>query len=508
MADLVVGQFYLPDSADVIRDDMLTDYRLEALKWTQSVGAPDPAVQPGTDNYFFFTAAANAGMLQYSNLATLRPAMTPLFATGDDLETWRLTLRLPSIGASPAAGKLTVAVTGGGTITITDGKQFVLPSGLRGQVAGTHLGVSDGSDVSVVMVDKGAATNAPAGTKVRFVDPPFNLVTEAKVSVNGPLTGGYDTETEARKRERVLNRLGAQPKAGNWSHLREIAFNALASVQDCYVYPALGGPSSCLIVVVKQFDRELLDFHRAMGTGAVQLVRDAIHAVMPGENEHVIGTVTEQAADLALYLSIPASVMAGGNGQGWVDQLPWPPQGSGSHVSVTSVANSYQFTVNAATSVAPLPGLTHVSWWSPQDMSFHTGLVTAVSGSTGAWAVTVDSPMIDKSGASIAIGDYVSPPAVNADRYASKLLDLFEELGAGEMTSDIYRLPRALRHPLISDGVQTTLQGGFLSKFTEAHAEISNSAIAYAPTAAPSVPATVDDTPNILVPRNFGIYVQ
>lgn len=508
MADLVVGQFYLPDSADVVRDDLLTDFRLEALKYTQSVGAPDPAVQPGTDNWFWATAQGNAAMLQYSNLATLRPAMTPLFASGDDLETWRLTLRLPSIGASPSSGKLTVSVTGGGTITVPDGKQFVLGNGLRGQVSGTHLGVTDGSDVAVVMVDKGAATNAAAGTKVRFVDPPFNLVTEAKVSVNGPLTGGYDAETESRKRERVLNRLGAQPKAGNWSHIREIAFNALASVQDCYVYPALGGPSSCLVAVVKQFDRDLLDFHRAMGTGAVQLVRDAIHAELPGENEHVVCTVTEQAADLALYLTIPASVMAGGNGQGWVDQRPWPPHGSGSHVTVTAVTNAYQFTVDAATSTAPIPGLTHVAWWSPQDMAFHVGLITAVSGSSGAWVLTVDAPMVDKKGAAITPGDYVSPPAVNGEKYGTKLLDLFETLGAGEMTSDIYRLPRSLRHPLISDGVRTTLQGSFLAEFTQAHAEISNSAVAYAPTASPSVPSTVDDTPNVLVPRHFGIYLQ
>jgi hypothetical protein len=500
---LQAGQLFIPGSAEEIRDDLLADFRLEAVKY--SVIAP--AVTPGTDNWFFFTAVANAGLLQYSNIATIRPAITPLNATGDDLEEYRIALGLPVVQASPAAGKLTVTVSGGGSVTFSDGLTFLYPSGLRGKVSGTQINVFDEQDVDVVAIDTGSGTNLESGMAVRWVNPPFNVATQARVSINGPLTGGFDEETENRKRARVLNRFQNTPGGGNWGQLREIAFNTLPSVKDPYVYPALGGASSDKLTILKGFDRKRNDYHRAFQLGAIELVRDAIHSQLSTGDEHVVGTVDELPCDITLALALPSSALSGGDGLGWLDQYPWPPSGSGSPVTVTSSADSLHVTVSATTSVSPLIGQAHIMWWSPHDMKMRTALITGVSGSSGSWALTIDSPFVDALGNAVASGDFISPAAANAEKYGSTFLDLMEALGAGENTSDAQRLPRSARHPFVGDGADLSITNKFLTDFLAQHGEITNGALGYVPSPSPTVPSTVAANPRVLVPRHFGIQV-
>ncbi len=501
---LEAGELFIPGSAQELRDDLLADYRLEARKYSVT----EPAVTPGTDNWFFFTAQANAGLLQYANIATIRPAITPLNATGEDLENWRIALGLPVVQPSPASGKLTITVAGGGAVTLSDGQQFIYPNGLRGKVSGTQIGLLDEADVDVVAIDTGAATNLDSGTQVRWVSAPFNVATNARVSVNGPLTGGYDAETPERKRDRVLNRLQNTPGGGNWGQLREIAFNALPSVQAAYVYPALGGPSSDKLTILKGFDRERSDYTRAFQIGAVALVRAAIHSQLSTGDEHVVGTGDEQACDLTLSLDLPASTLSGGSGLGWTDQRPWPPAGSGSHVIVTAVGGTMNITVNAATATAPLRGQTHVMWWSPDDMKMYTALVTNVSGGSGAWVLTLDQPLVDKLGNAVSPGDYISPAAANGEKYGATFINLMEQLGAGENTADASRLPRSARHPFVGDAPDIGITNKFVTDFLAKHAEVIDGELSYVPTPSPSVPSLVSSNPNVLVPRHFGIVVM
>lgn len=496
---------FVPSGAVEIRAVLLEDLYLEGRKF----GTTAPAVTPGTDNYSFCTAVANSGMMQYANLSTIKPAITPLRATGQDLEDWREALGLPVVSASPASGKLTINVSGGGSVTMPDGLVFLYPNGLRGKVNGTQLGIFDEQDVDVIAIDTGDGTNLEIGSKVRWNNPPFNVAIEARVSVNGALTGGFDEETEARKRARVLNRLRNTPGGGNWGQLREIAFNALPSVIDSAVYPALGGPSSDKLVIVKGFDRKRNDYHRAFQSGGVNLVRTAIHSELSTGDEHVVGTATEQACDLTFELNLPASSLAGGNGLGWTDQRPWPPAGSGDHITVTSVANfGAQITVSAATATAPIVGQTHVMWWSPHDMKMRTYQVTGVTGGTGAWVLTLERPAVDDLGNTAAIGDYISPAAANGDKYGDSFLDLMEQLGAGENTAELSRLPRSARHPFVGEGAEIGITNKFATDFLRKNREIVNGELSYVPTPIPSVPATVADNPNILAPRHFGIVVM
>jgi uncharacterized phage protein gp47/JayE len=507
MATLEAGKLYIPESAAVVRNDLLEDYRLAA----RSFGVTEVSVAPGSDNWFFFTAVANASMLQYANIGTIRPAITPLNATGQDLEDWREALGLPVVGASPASGKLTVGVAPGARVTIPDNQQFIYPSGLRGRVVGTHQNIVDGDDVSVVAIDTGVGTNAEAGTKVRFVNGPFNLDVEARVSVFGPLTGGFDTESEARKRERVLNRLSTSAGGGNWGQLREQAFNALATVQDCYVYPALGGPASCKVVIVKAFEPGRNDFRRAMSPGAVALVADAIHKQNADGMEIVVESVAEQTVNVTFQLDLPDSSLAGGNGLGWVDQTPWPPAEAGAQVLVTNVTDANTITIDAGTTVAPIPGLHHIAWWAKGDQSFYTALITAVGlgSGAGAWTLTLDAPLVDSDGTPVAVGDYISPAAVGLEQYGKTFVELMGQLGAGEnCTPASGDVPRRLRHPFISEGAQIGITGKFLADFLRRHPEIEDGVFGYLPVTQPQVPANVSLPPKVLVPLNFAIMVK
>ena len=508
MPALAPGQVYVPESAAELREDFLTDFRLAAR--LAGVTEPESSVAPGTDNWFFATAVSNAGMLQYANLANMRPGLTPLTATGEDLEDWRKALGLPVVEPSPAAGKITCGVNPGVTISVPDGQQYILPNGLRGRVSGTHPSVADGDDVSVIAIDTGVQTNAESGTVIRWVSPPFGLKTEARVSDSEPLEGGFDEETEPRKRERILNRLGTSAGGGNWGQLREITFNRLPSVQDCYVYPALGGPASEKVVVIRAFDPSRNDYRRAMRDAAVALVRDAIHKSNSGSIEIPVQTVGEDESDVAISVSIPSSSLAGGNGLGWLDQSPWPPDtGYSGYVYVSAVTDADTITVSSATSVAPIAGLHHIAWWAPGEQRFYTRLITEASGGSLAWVLTLDAPLVDSDGTSVAVGDYISPAAVNLDAYGATFLKLMGALGAGENTTPSGGdIPRRLRHPFISDGAQIGITGKFLASFMRAHSEIEDAEFSYLPTPSPTVPSNLAAAPRVLIPRHFSILVM
>lgn len=505
MATLEAGQLYIPDTAQEILDNHVQDFDLECRRLGITA-----AVQPGTENWLFFRAVANGSMLQYANIGTLRAALTPLTAEGVDLEAWRIELGLPVVEPSGAAGKLTVKVAAGQAITVPNGQRFTLPNGLRGHVFGTHLGVVDGSDVSVVMDDTGSATNAKADTKVRFSNAPFGLDTEARVSRASPLTGGFDEESQPRKRERILNRLGTSAGGGNWGQHRETAFNALATVQDAFVYPALGGPASEKVVIVRSFDIERNDFHRQAADAAVTIVRDAIHKANSGSVTIVVDTVEEQSSDIALSVDIPASALSGGNGLGWVDQEPWPiSSGHSTPVQVLSVTSSTAIRIGAVDDAASVvvAGLTHIAWWAPGDMTFHIALVLSATQDFTEWDITVDIPLVDADGNLVAVGDFICPPAVNMSGYRTTFLALMNALGAGEnVTPGSADLPRRLRHPDTTDGVQMSVTSQFLGSFQRRHPEISAASFLYATPTSPSVPASVEDRPNILIPRHFALY--
>ncbi len=489
-----------PQNSAEIRDDGLTDIANEAAKFGLTEN-----IEPGSDNHVWMTGMAGALMFAHARIDSIKSAITPIDATGDDLIRYRDALRLPEVSPSPGAGKLVLTVTGTGAMP--DGAVFVYPNGLQGKVVGTWTGVTDGSEVDVVALTTGEKTNLGPGETVRFLNPPLNVGEEARVSGVVPITGGFDAEDEPRMRERVLNRFGHVPGGGNVGQIRELAFNASPAVQQPFVFPAIGGPASAKVVALKKFDRERFDFSRVMPSAGVDLVRDAIHEELGTAFEIVVTSGANQNADVAITVDIPDAVQAGGNGEGWSDLQPWPTlTGPETRIVLTSVSTAGILTVDADTTTAPIAGQTHVAWWSPNDLQFHTRLVTAVSGSAGAWVLTLESPFVDGTGEGPDAGDYLSPAAVNLDAYGATWVGLLEQLGCGENTTEADSLPRALRHPYQSEAARSGLTMFQLKELMSAHAEIVDAAYSYRSATAPTVPASIDDAPNVLTPRHLGIY--
>jgi uncharacterized phage protein gp47/JayE len=501
-----LNQPFVPSTQEQLRDAMLADYRYEMIRTT----GKDPAVTPGTEIWVWATMNAGIAMLQFSNIELSRDAITPNNATGQDLENWRLSLGLPEVNPAPSSGRIVVSVPGGGTGTLVNGQPVQLPNGLRAQVVSNWVGISDGAEVDVVAIDTGTATNFDGGTPVTLVAPPGVFATAAAVSKEIPLTGGTDAENDDRKRSRILNAIANKPSGGNWGHIREMALDALASVQDCYVYPALGGPASVKVVPVRDFDPAQKSFTRALSSGALNIVRTAIYNQMADGVEVVVEAPSDQLVDVALLLTLPSSSLSGGNGNGWLDQVVWPPLiGGETRVTVTTVTSTTEIVISAGTAVSPVAGQTHIMWWSPIDRQFRTYLIIQIAAATpGAWDIVLDRPLVSDDGTPVASGDFISPAAVNADGYGTSWVNSLRVVGPGENTSDANRIPRALRHPYVADEDPSALTFLMLRAVQDNHPEISDIAWSYRSSTAPLVPASVATPVNILVPSQFGIYPQ
>lgn len=500
MATLELNQIYTPESASEISADFLADMRLEGRKF-----GIEPAIQPGTDNHIFATAVAEAVFLIHGNSAIIIDQANPLTATGQYLDNFRRGYGLPVVDPTGASGNIVLSVSG--TATVPAGTELTLPNGLRAQVVGTWPGVVDGDEIEVVCVDTGEATNQAAGTVLRFTNPPLNVDTEAKVATGKPLTGGTDEEDDERKRTRILNKIRSGGDT-SWGFARGVALNALGSIQDAFVYPALGGPASFKLVVVKDFDLENADYSRTPTNSALNTVRSAIWAKYPGQNEIVVQGAAAQAVDVSIKVTIPDSALSGGNGQGWIDATPWPQLevADSGRVTISTVTANDQITVSANTATSPVAGQTHIVWWSTADRRFRQYLVTAVAGSTGAWQLTLDRPLTDSTNAGPATGDWIGPAAVNSAAYGTSWIDAMRNLGPGENTSDANRLPRAKRHPFTTDEAPPDITFRTLDRFVDAHSEITDAEYGSAATTTPTVPGSVATAPNVLTPRRFGVY--
>ncbi len=496
------GNIAMPSSVHDLRARFLRDVRLAAI----ARGITNPPIHPGTDWYVLGTGLGNIGLIHYYGVRQAEKNMDVLGATGERLDRIREADGLPVAQPSSGAGKVEAGVVAG-AITVQNGLQFKFPNGLLGKAAGQHLGVTNGSLVSVIAIDTGKDTNLAAGGKIEWVSPPLNLESEAEVSVSNPITGGLDEETDERKRDRILNKRRHAPAGGNPGDNIAVGLDALATAQYCFVYPAPGGPSSSKLCVVKDIDPEKNDWSRVMLEGGRQIIRTALQADLPPDTARYVCTADEEGADVALNATIPKATAAGGNGTGWTDATVWPNLVGADNGRVTiTVSASGNITVSANTTVSPIQGQTHIAWWSPVDMKFYTALIISVAGGAGAWELSPDTPLVDSQNDPAAVDDFICPAATNIEAYGKTWRTTMRRMGPGEMTDDANRLPRSLRLPFVEEEWHSELGFKQLDTLTAAHSEMTNVEYGHRSISTPTVPATVDDNPNILVPRHFGVY--
>ncbi|UOF77294.1 baseplate J-like protein [Caudoviricetes sp.] len=507
MAKEQVGIVTVPSGSAAIREQWLQDLRLAAL----DAGLDEPPIEPGTDFYLEAEANAQLALIGLANIAISARDASVLDATGDALDAIRKGDGLPEVPPAGSSGKIRINVAG--PTTIPNATQGKLANGLRFKTVGVVVNPADGQEIDVAAIDTGAATNAKGGSAVQFVSPPTNVSRAAVVSSDFPLTGGADVETDARKRDRVLNTRRNKPAGGNWAYWRQFVQDNYAAIQDTYVYCAPGGPSSQLIVPTKAFDRTNNNYSRAPSDALMQTIRSAVQAKAGSFAETVVRGPADQAADFTLKVEIPQSTLSGGNGQGWTNSDPWPQlevsDGGRVAIAVGGVGTDNDLlTIDADTSTSPIAGQTEIAWWSSVDRKFYTALVVDVDGASvaGNWIVTLDRPLVGIDGVGPADGDYICPNAQNLSAYGDTWVTFLESLGPGEVTNDPDRIPRALRNPSAADEDPYSVNGATLTRVSSKHPEITNIAFGYAPVTAPTIPATVADPPNVLTPRRFAVY--
>jgi hypothetical protein len=255
-------------------------------------------------------------------------------------------------------------------------------------------------------------------------------------------------------------------------------------------------------------------FSRQITTDAILgPVRDALAANMPESVKIVVQSVANQPVDVALQLAIPSLLAQSGNG--WDDSAPFPTlvDADNGRVTVTVVTDLQHITVSAQGN-APLVPCT-ILWWSSIFKKFVASNVVSYTGTAGAYALTLDTPLSYTDGITtqnVYVGDFISPGCVFKDEYGALFLEQMNTLGPGENTSDTIRLIRASRRPSItkdSNSFPTDVGSIQVAGLTDARSEITNAEISYPAAGSgrkPTVPGSIDTAPNVLVLHNFGIY--
>lgn len=508
---LKLDSIFVPKDSSEIQQRILEDIELAA----RVEGVVDVPISPGTDLHYRTRANSRVNLQCFAASAVRYDERSVLHASFEALEEMRVELGMPEGIQTRAAGKVHISVEGGGSVTIVDGTALVWPNGIKGLVNGTQVAKVHNDTIPVVATDTGEEGNLAAGQKLRFVNPPLNVGTEATVSVEDPIKDGVSKEDAPRLRARIINRLRNNPQGANPAEIIEWALQASSAVSYAFVYPALGGPSSFKLVVVRAPDVENGDFSRALSVTTLSTIDAYVRSKILDHVEFVVQSPAEVGADVAIKVDMPPSPSNGGDGNGWKDDVPWPTIGSGGKVQV----NQYVSPTNVHVNATDEPEVGHrFLWWAPSERAFIEATVTSASGIPGNWNITVDVALTDSTATNVAVGDFISPSCAHFDAYAAAFRSMLSTHGPGEQTEDADLLPRSLRFPRPNEEVilpahETTLKPAptgigarQLNHLISDRDEITDADFSYRNVEEPAAPALVSGKPEILIPRKFGIY--
>lgn len=492
-----------------IRDDVLRTIKNGLIEQ----GVENPYVGPNSDWFIVATSLGNELAVVQANAITQGEMLMLDTAIEEGLARWA---KIFDREKQPASGSIgSVIVESSADTTIETGRELTDDAGQRFEVTigGSY---SDGDLVPVAAIDVGFSTNHAAGDVLRWASaPPF--CSNDVIVATGGLTNAIDAEDDEVLRGRLYALLRTPAGAGNWEHVAEIAEESSPSVSKAFVYPAVQGPSTMHYVVTAAPTTS----NKSRVVSAVTL-SGVIDPYVKGKyptRAYILGTtVSDLPADVAIGLSIPDAPTANppGPGGGWLNPIPWPTVDISDtttyRCAVTSVTSDTVFTVDAKT--VPTVNVTRIAWLSPNDWILRTALVTAFSGSSGAYTITIDSPF-----ASIAADDLVWPECENAQTYVDAALAHFALMGPGEKTSNASALARGFRHPPPSLGEWPyRIDPKMLGAVSDSGDEVEDALFLYRTAAGagtvygaggsltPPVPASVTDPTNIFIPRRLAFY--
>lgn len=481
-----------------------------------SIGVANPNTGPGSDIDKKWTAIGNEIAVGQASSVIKVDANMPDTAGGADLDRW---LALFGLSRNPAVGShgvATISLNVPSTLIVT-GTQLTDRAGLRFQVptGGTY---ANQTQVPIVAVDVGTATNHANGDVLNWVVPPPFSSPTATVGTPGATDGlidGADSEVgvDGPTRARLLNGFQNPPLGGNWSQVSAWAAKAApGTVALCSVYPALLGPGTTFFAVsaVVNLAGPFVSnsFSRVVPSAIVSTVIAPYIAGQLPEHTYLAGfSSADLPCSVAIQLALPSSPSAQppGPGGGWLDGAPWPPSNGTAGVSITAVISPTQITVNAATAVSPSLGGTHISWLSPNTWTIQTATVIGITGGAGSWGLVLDTPL-----PGVLPGGFIFPTSTNQNAYLAALLGAFAGMGPGEWTNNATILQRGFRHPLPGLVAPYSMGASQLSAIIRSAPEVQDAQYIYRQFTTPTIPALPvgANPPFVLTPSAIGFYNQ
>lgn len=483
----------VPDAAYPTPDE-IRDILLRTIAFTFARYGLVANTLPGSDHYIRAEAYASRVSIAIANNQLALQDFSPLSATGDALKQLAAVFGVFPRPAAPAAGSVTIGVAGGGTVVIPQLFQCISPDGQVYQTTAPFTR-SNGGSVDVIAAVPGASTNQAAGTKCTWSSAAIGALNPLCTVSSAGLVGGADADNDDVLRARLLRKLAFPAVGGNWSSVVEWAEEATASVGAAYAYPAVAGPGSYDVALVGQPGSLFLS------GPTVAIVAAYINSKMPGQNLLNATAVVGEALDVTLALALPLPTSAGGAGGGWIDATPWPSE----DVKVTAW-NAGTLSMTTTGTASPVQG-DHIAVWDPIAAEMgHFAILTAPTGSPGAWAFTV------QGSGTVAVGAYVSADAVNLDKYAAAFDAQMSSLGPGEKSADPWVVPRGRRQPQTDAQAPSGLTNVLLSRTMSGFTEVADYAygIHYltgttTDKSDADLPAATTDPPNLLTLKYFAI---
>jgi uncharacterized phage protein gp47/JayE len=521
MAEL--DQFFVP-TPDEIRDANLRVRRNALI----ARGVSNPNVTKDSDHYVYATALSENLSPAFQNCVIKADQQMPDTSLGEQLTRIMGFYGVQPAVAAGASGNIVMETS---TVTFVAIHTRLIDD--QGQVFEVTLGgnYANGAKVPVAGITTGKATDHATGDVLQWVGvPPAFAAPTVTVAAPG-LTGGADIPNDEDNRAALFSHLQNPPGGGNWSQVRDWAFKASPSVVSAFVYPALNGPGTLGLCILGALTYDPTNgFTREVSTTVRDTVHNYVVAQLPGPGQVLLTTKTPTDAggstpdvdtDVAIGLTLPEAVGAGGPGGGWVDATPWPALlGTATRCTVQTVTDSTHLTLtsnDASTTPSAtglLDGVTQIAWFSPTSFAASTteapspaiitATITSHGGSTGAITVVLDTPFIG-----IQAGDYVFPNAEHAEVYAQAFLAAMGGLGPGQWSTNPGVVPTANRRPFVTRQQPSDLTATVLKAITDSGSEVEDAAYLYRSATTPGVPAsTTTDSPFVLVPRRFGLYDQ
>jgi len=480
------SEYRLPTAADW-KQQIIEDIELQAIE----AGAVVPPTAKGSDFDLKAGSLGNSLAVLTANLVIQDNDSNVDTAEGAALDEKREALGLPEAPSTAASGYVTVSSTASAGITVVNGLQWLAAGAVTGKVTGTHYSVVTDSELFVTCSKTGSAGMLKAGAKIRFISPPPGLATEATVARD--FTGGADEETDEKKRRRIKNRLQNPVKGANWSHVRDLALSATNAIDNAFVYPAVGGPSSQVVACLAPWYNGGSGQSRVVASTATDAVLVNIETEINTDSELVaVKSTADEMVDLRLLLD----VLPGDSS--WIDVTPWPSVAA----TVYAVTSNTQFRVQLSESgTAPSVGKT-IAIWSVEELAFRTAVIQTVT-VVSSLIYTLTTSAWQGGALTVTVGQQVSPGAGNMAAWATALLDIFGAQTPGEICLSIQD-PRSLRKPSESVDEPVGFGSRELGDFIDQFDEISDATIDTISVSEPTrtLPAL---SPNVLCLRSLSI---